>query len=106
MIYQVCSVYDTQAKAFLQPFFSRTTDEAQRMIRDVFRDPQHPLNVHYQDYSLYHLATYDDVSGRIEALSDPQRIATLKELKAPYQVDLEEHLAEQDDKDFRDVVGA
>jgi len=91
MIYQIFAVYDSQTKAFLTPFFARTADEAQRMIKMVMRDPEHVFTVHNMDYSLFYMADFDDVTGVIEPdIHERHRICHLKELLPSKQIDIEE----------------
>lgn len=56
----VCAVYDAAVKAYLQPFFARSTGEAVRGFSDAVNDPKLQFKAHYADYSLFHVATWDD----------------------------------------------
>lgn len=63
MIRKVVSVYDRKAFVFMTPFISLTIGEAVRIFEDAVKDDKTMLNKHPADYSLYHLADFDDVSG-------------------------------------------
>lgn len=70
MILQVFSVYDSKAKAYLQPFHAANAAIACRMISDAANEPQHMFNRHAADYTLQQLATFDDETG--DFVTNPQ----------------------------------
>lgn len=63
MIQGVYSVFDTKANAFLQPFFSVTKGSAIRSFSDAVNDPNHMIAKHREDYVLFYLGTFEDLSG-------------------------------------------
>jgi hypothetical protein len=83
MLYDVFTVRDSKAEAFLQPFFAPNTSVAVRMLRDILAwDDQHSFFVNAEDYALYHLGQYDDVAGIIQPNTQPLNITSLSEVKA------------------------
>jgi hypothetical protein len=75
-------MFDAAVGAYLQPFFMRSNDEALRAVDQLLEDKDHQFTKSYKDYSLYHLAYYDDSNGSFEDVSPPLRVASLHELKA------------------------
>lgn len=59
--YAICSVYDAAVKAFMQPFFARSKDEARRSFGDACRDPKLDFGKHPMDFSLHYIGEWDDV---------------------------------------------
>lgn len=76
----IFTVYDNKAKAYLQPFFSKTEGTAIREIRTVVNNPDNFMSQHSEDYSLFHIGEYDEISGKITA-SDPSHIINLLSLR-------------------------
>lgn len=73
----VFSVYDAAVKAYLPPFFARAPGEAQRMFRDAIRDPKSQFAPHVEDYTLFQLGEFDDMSGDLAPMAPaPAKIVT------------------------------
>lgn len=81
MIYKVFTIYDSKAGAFLQPFFMKTNGEAERAISNVLRDPEHNFTVHSDDFTLFELGSFDDVSAKFIQLDTPHSIGLLNQFK-------------------------
>lgn len=62
----VCSVYDSKAEAFMQPFFCVSRGVAVRMFMDAASDEGHEFAKHAADYTLFELGEFDQVTGRFE----------------------------------------
>lgn len=62
---EIFTVFDSAARAFLEPFFARTIEEAARMMRAVVNKPDHPFNQYPEDYILFHIGSFDEASGEI-----------------------------------------
>ena len=75
MLYVVCSVRDAKAEAFGQPFFSQQRGIAVRSFADECDRSDSGLNKHPEDYALFHIGNYDDVSGSLVPLEQPVQIA-------------------------------
>lgn len=79
MIIQMFSVYDEKTELFAQPFPSGTQESALRSFGDALVDSGSLLFKHPEDFSLYHVGSFDDNTGVFEQFSS----ATL--LKGPYR---------------------
>jgi len=78
----IYSLRDKKAECFLQPVFERNSQTVIRSLRDVFNDKQHKLTKHVQDFDLYELAIFDEVTGQIIQHKDgPIFIVRLEHLK-------------------------
>lgn len=74
MILKVFTVFDHAAKAYLQPFFLRTEEEAIRGFSEVCSDPQHMFGRYPDQYTLFHLGEYDDSSASFHELETPETL--------------------------------
>ena len=61
------AVHDTKAEYFSTPFFTRSIGEALRGFEDEVNNPQSQLNKHPMDFHLYHVGTFDQEAGMVEA---------------------------------------
>ena len=66
MILQVFTVYDSKVEAYFSPFFCKTRGEAIRSFTDAISDPQHQFAKHLEDYTLFHIGSYDDAKGELK----------------------------------------
>lgn len=72
MRYLVCCVRDAAIKAFNQPMYFRSKEEAIRSFGDACRDDKNSsFRDHAADYSLWHIGDWDD-SGAISSLAEPE----------------------------------
>lgn len=63
----IYSVYDSQAQAFMTPFFLPMDGMAIRAITDqVNAKDQNMVSTHPQDYTLFGIGEYDDQTGYCE----------------------------------------
>ncbi len=67
MNHQIFSVYDAKAQAYITPFFLPTVGMAVRAMADCLADPNHSFSRHPEDYTLFHLGTFEDMDGILEA---------------------------------------
>lgn len=74
----IYAINDAQVSAFSQPFFSQTNGAALRAFSDHVNEKGTQPNKHPQDYSLWHLGTFNDDDGTIEPVK-PSRIGTAVE---------------------------
>lgn len=70
----VYSVYDKKANCYLRTFtyFVSHDGESLRIFGDMVSDVKLPLVRHPEDYALYKLSDFDDVSGVFSPLSAPK----------------------------------
>lgn len=81
MIHQVCAVYDSKARCFFPPFYVSHLDVARRTFADVARNPEHQIGRNPGDFTLFHLGTFDDDSGRIELRAAMDNLGLASQLK-------------------------
>lgn len=70
----ICTVYDSAAAAFLDPFFCNTQEEAIRMFRSTVMNPDHQFHKFPEDYTLFELGSFDVTTGKVEALATPHSL--------------------------------
>jgi len=68
MLHQIMSIYDSKVDAFLPPFYAQTKGQALRMFQDAVNQDGHTFNKHAADYTLFHIGSFDDETGWVEAL--------------------------------------
>lgn len=72
---QVFSLYDEKAVAFTQPFFMHQKGQALRSLDGLVNSKDTQVNQYPGDFKLYKLGVFDDVSGKITSLSEPEFVA-------------------------------
>lgn len=77
---KIFTIFDSKAKAYLQPFFSRNSGTAIREITSVINNNEHPFSTNSEDYGLFELGEYDELTGKINA-NPPVHVINLIELK-------------------------
>jgi hypothetical protein len=69
MIKQMYTVYDKKSETYSAPFVETTDGTAVRAIQDIIiSNKEHPFSRHCEDYCLYRLGTWDELTGTIEAI--------------------------------------
>jgi len=61
------SVYDSKAKAFIQPFYAPNAAVASRMISDAVEQRDHMFHKHAADYTLYQIGEFDETTGLLSS---------------------------------------
>lgn len=69
MILKAYSIFDSKALIYNPPFFQATDGLATRMFMDLANDANTSIGRHPSDYILYCVGTYDDGTGRLDAIS-------------------------------------
>lgn len=69
---KVFSIFDEKAQTFSRPMLMVHKGEAIRAFQDVVADKSSMIAKHPDDYKLYCLGSFDDVSGKMEALDIPE----------------------------------
>lgn len=64
VIYDVFSVHDVKADAFLPPFILPKQSMAIRVFSDCINSPDHQFGRHPADYTLFRLGSFDDENGQ------------------------------------------
>lgn len=78
----IATVYDQAVGAFMQPFFCRSKSEAIRSFTDAVDKSDTPFCVHPEDYTLFVIGEYDDLSGNIVACLVPEKLITALECRS------------------------
>lgn len=68
---RIFSVYDKKAAAYAHLSFYHQKGQAIRAFEDAVNDPQSPFNKHPEDFSLFHLGEWNDITGVITPLLNP-----------------------------------
>lgn len=68
------SIRDSKGEVFHPPFLQLTHGEAERFFTKVANDFKTTISEFPEDYDLYYLGTFDDVSGKVETLPTPQHM--------------------------------
>lgn len=77
----VVAVRDRATDAYMNPFIVPSLGVAIRSFQDEVNNPQSPMNLHPDDYDLYHLGEFDQERGSLTSLADgPKQIAIGKNM--------------------------
>ncbi|WNK12916.1 MAG: nonstructural protein [Microvirus sp.] len=90
----VYSVFDSKTKAFTRPFMMANNETALRMFDDVVNDNEHPISKHPEDYTLYRIAEYDDLTAEYINTIPPEFISIGSSLKKAVKTDLKIEIPE------------
>lgn len=82
MILNIYAVYDIKAQAYSNPFFLPHNGQALRGFSDHVQDEKSAVAKHPEDYKLYQLGTFDDVSGLFTAEKVPVFLANASDFVA------------------------
>lgn len=74
MILKMYTVRDSKAEIFNPPFFQRSAGEALRAFSATANNKETTIYQNPEDYDLYYLGEYDDVSGKLDPLPTPQHV--------------------------------
>lgn len=69
---QVFSIFDEKAQVYKAPMFIPHKGEALRTFSDITKNQETLIAKHPEDYKLYLLGTFDDNSGKMEPLAEPE----------------------------------
>lgn len=74
MTEELFTVYDTAAHRFLSPFAAPTLEVAIRQFRSVVNQPGHQFNTFPEDYTLFHVGSFDPENGLLDPLDTPHSL--------------------------------
>lgn len=84
------AIYDAKALGFTQPLFVQALGQAVRSFSDSVNDGKSEFARHPEDYTMFHVGSYDDATGLLEALPTPVSLALGSTLKVvPEQLRVE-----------------
>lgn len=78
----IFSVYDSKANAFIPPFVLPNEAMAKRVFADCANDPNHNFCKWSNDFNLFMIGEFDDISGTIEATVKPVNLGLASAFKA------------------------
>lgn len=81
MILQLFAIFDSKAECYLPPFLIKTKGEALRSLGELVADPQHNFSKYAEDFTLFHLGTWDDQTCKYSLLQASESVVKLHELK-------------------------
>lgn len=70
----MCAVFDRKIALYDPPFSIRHQGEAIRQFEDLKKDTNTRFGKNPEDYLLFQIGTYDDVTGSIENLEKPVQL--------------------------------
>lgn len=76
-------IYDNKARAYNKPFYMLNADCAVRTFRDLANDPASEISKNPEDYSMFHIGTYDDENATCEMHPSPLHVANAHEIQNP-----------------------
>jgi len=71
---EIFTVFDSAAKRYLEPFFAETIEVAMRMFGSLVAKEGHQFNRFPEDYSLFHIGSYDAMTGGVSPLREPHSL--------------------------------
>jgi hypothetical protein len=74
-------IYDNKAEAYAQPFFFNKVGEAIRAFTQLAQDGSSQVGKHPEDFCLFHVADYDEISGEVTPLSPIKSIGYAVQFK-------------------------
>lgn len=86
MTQQLYTVYDAKAEAYLQPFATNTHGLAERMFSEMVNTQGHQFNRFPEDYTLYHIGTFDTHTALVEPGAHTPIISGLQAVQASPQL--------------------
>lgn len=78
---QIFAVFDKKAIAYAYPTFAHQKGQAIRSFENAVNDDKTQFAHNPEDFSLWHLGEWDDVTGIITPLTAPQHIEEALTLK-------------------------
>lgn len=85
MIYELLTIYDNKARAFLPPFTCTHLDIGLRAVREALRTPGHQFNKWPQDFHLYHVGKWNDETAGVAMFQQPINLGLVGTLEAKDQ---------------------
>lgn len=71
MIKSIFSIFDEKSKLFLPPMFYVNNGEAIRAFTDLVNNKQTFLHTHPEDYKLYYVGTFNDLTCKFQSTDQP-----------------------------------
>lgn len=81
MVKKVYNVKDSKGGFYLMPFYVHSEEEALRFMRNSVLDVTHPFAKNPEDFDLYYLGEFDDITGKFDLLDSPAHLVKLDNYK-------------------------
>lgn len=75
------AVFDSKARAYARPFFVPHNDVGIRAFKAQANNPESEMWAAPEDFSLWHLGTFNDSNGHLECRQELEQIAFAPNLK-------------------------
>lgn len=69
---KVVAVYDVAIESYGTPVYVSALGAAMRSFEDEIKSPESVMHKHPEDYSLYQLGDFDEVTGKFEPVLPPR----------------------------------
>jgi len=89
-ILKVFTVYDSKSDAYMQPFFMQTKGQAVRAFSDTVNDPKHQFYKHAEDFTLFELGSFDELSALFDLHLTPVSLGCAIEYKKQQVMSLQQ----------------
>jgi len=84
----VFSIYDSKSHIYEKPFYMNHRMEALRAFESTVNDPNTSINKWPEDFTLFELGTYENITGTFELLPTPLSLGVaIQYLKAQPKID-------------------
>lgn len=80
MLLEMFSIYDSKVGAYMTPQFLHSIGQATRWFSDILKDESSPIAKHPEDYTLFHLGSYEDTNALFTPLPTPHSLGVGLEL--------------------------
>lgn len=81
MLHKVFTVYDAKTEAYLPPFYAQSVGQAERSFVTACNDENHEFYKYAEDFTLFHIGTFDDATGRFNMEKAPFSLGTAIQFK-------------------------
>jgi hypothetical protein len=79
---KVFTIWDEKVGAYLDPMTCVNKGEALRIMSEVLTNPEHKFSKFSQDFTLFEIGDYDEITGTLIPYKKGISVAGLHELKA------------------------
>lgn len=84
---ELFTVFDSAAKRYLPPFTAQTVEVAIRRFRESLKDPQHVFARFPEDYTLFHIGSFDAEKGLLIPLVTPHSLGVALSFLPPLRLE-------------------
>lgn len=78
---EIFAVYDSKAEAYIQPFFQAKINQAKRVFQNAAQDIKHAFGRNPEDYTLFHLGSWNDENAILSPNKTPISLGTAQEFQ-------------------------